>query len=78
MTEPIITQILRLIKDEGPLSPKKIAEKLPGKKGTVYPLVSILRQLGLVAYYTAESGGMTFEGVYVITDYGEQCPALRK
>jgi len=72
MNEPIFVRILRLIAKEGPVSAKNIYERLDVKPGTVYPLVSILRELGLVEYFK------DMGGVYQITDYGKQCPALRK
>ena len=70
MKEPIIIQILRLIRDEGPLSAKNIRERLDGKRGTVYPLISILRELGLVEYFK----GM--DGIYTVTSLGKE--ALKK
>jgi len=78
MKDPLIIQILRLIKDEGPLSPEKIRQKLGvTSRSTVHPLISILRLLGLVTYYVDDKGEK-WQGIYVVTDYGRQCPALKE
>jgi len=78
MSEPIIIQILRLIRDEGPLSPEKVRQKLGVKsRSTVHPLISILRLLGLVTYYVNDKGEK-WQGIYMVTDYGKLCPALKE
>jgi len=76
--QPLIIQALRLLNQQGPLSPEKIRQKLGLKKRTtVHPLLSILRTLGLCDYYV-DQRGEKWVGVYVITPYGKQCPKLKE